>query len=606
MSNAPIITRDQLLELDYLANYIKNSSNNTLAQIELKEKAKENKLPMRDFQKLLKQAEDSLVKPIVYTPKKFTIPDVVSSTITNYGSYLIDEDGVKLIINNNIIEVCPHPLFIYEIITDYETNQEKIKLAYFKKTSGWVYDIIVDRVQIATARGIIQLANYNIMANDSNAGYLVKYLCDIEMLNLTNLKNIHSASHLGKTKFGYIPYSKNITFDMQDKANTEKYLLYKTNGNFNIWCNAQIEIFNYTIPKICIAMSYASITFEMFGLNPFGVHLWGDTGKGKSVAILAAASVYGYPSIYDGKGIVYTGNTTVNGLESRAAFLKNYCLFLDETSNLTPDQINNMIYLVMQGQGKGRMSQGAKTQASHTWNLGMLSNAETPVTNDYAKGGIFNRIIQINPSQSIFGDCDMVSISNTFKENYGFGLPLFIDILENPLIVEELSLKRKQYYNELICMTEDKQANAGSILLATFDIIANYIYGTEKRLTVAELKRFLFTKDEVSQVMRIYNKFIDWTEANYIYFNDEVISNQNKWGKIQGSGLYKFNIHILPTKLEDFCNKVGIDTKQFVIGLKDRGLLVTQKGKNTNRFRLEDKVCACYTIKKEVECYDEC
>ena len=95
-------------------------------------------------------------------------------------------------------------------------------------------------------------------------------------------------------------------------------------GSFDVWREMQIKCCEHVIPRIVIAAGYASLLLEKFGLNPFGVHLWGDTGKGKSVAILASASIYGYPSITD--GIVYTGNATSNGLEPRLSFVRKLLL----------------------------------------------------------------------------------------------------------------------------------------------------------------------------------------------------------------------------------------------------------------------------------------
>ncbi|MFI3329154.1 MAG: hypothetical protein R3Y05_01555, partial [bacterium] len=118
------------------------------------------------------------------------------------------------------------------------------------------------------------------------------------------------------------------------------------------------------------------------------------------------------------------------------------------------------------------------------------------VTDDYAKGGIFNRIIQIMPTGNVFGDMDLPTIANTFKDNHGFGAEHFIDIID--MHDEEIKDLRKHYYEKLISTTEDKQANAGSVLLTAFEIARKYIYHTEKQLTVEELKPFLFTNQQIS------------------------------------------------------------------------------------------------------------
>ncbi len=594
----PILNREELLNVLKLMEVLKEAENRTLAIIDLKDQAKANKLPLREFQQLIKQAELENEPIAEYTPKPFNLPNIIQETIINLGEYMIDEDGIKLLVGKNIIEVCPHPILPIKIMKDIKTGEEKIKIAYFKKTTGWNYDIVVDRLQLATSKGVTQLARYGVMANDENARYMVKFFCDIEMLNIEKLSIQKACGYLGKTEYGWIPYSKDVVYNMQDQDSERRFKLYHECGDFYKWRDLQVEIFDYTIPKICVATAYASLLCETFGLNPFAVHLWGETGKGKSVAMLAAASIYGYPDIKN--GIVYTGNSTANGLEPRLAFVRNFTFFIDELSMKTPEQINNMIYLIMQGQGKARMTQGAKAQDTHYWYLCSLSNAEMPITDDYAKGGIFNRIIQIMPDGNVFGDMDLPAICDTFKNNYGFGAEQFINLTET--ITEEIQQLRKYYYDQLITTTEDKQANAGSVLLTAFEVARKHIYQTDKQLTVDEVKEFLFTHQQIAQVNRIYDKLIEWVEANDNMFNDSILgSNMNKWGSFKMVSDTEYEaVNILNHRLEEFCNKAGINLKQFITGLRQRGLLIHQHNSNTNRARIWGKVSVCYTIKLPV------
>ena len=49
-------------------------------------------------------------------------------------------------------------------------------------------------------------------------------------------------------------------------------------------------------PQIYLAASFASALLEPLGALPFIVNLWGETGKGKSVNLMLAASVWAEPS----------------------------------------------------------------------------------------------------------------------------------------------------------------------------------------------------------------------------------------------------------------------------------------------------------------------
>ena len=73
-------------------------------------------------------------------------------------------------------------------------------------------------------------------------------------------------------------------------------------------------------------------------------------------------------------------------------------------------QIDDMIYLIMQGQGKARMSRTGGSKDTYYWNLVSISNAEMPITNDLSKGGAYNRIIQIGAVNAIFGNLGICQI----------------------------------------------------------------------------------------------------------------------------------------------------------------------------------------------------
>lgn len=585
--SVPMLSRDELLDFARIADILKNTDiKNELKTIdELKQQCEKNKVSKRDFDALVKQIKSEVIKPDIVVNA-----DCLPKCITNVGDeYSITDNGVYLIMGKFVNEVCPHPIFPVEILQDIETGEEKVRIA-FKRKGTWKYDIIVNRYDIATVKGIVRLANYGILVNDANAKYLVKFFCDIEKLNENNIKPTFATGSLGYSKHGFIPYSNNVVYNCNNNENKRRFSLYTTKGDINVWLAEQIKIMAYTIPKIVIAGGYASLLMEKFGINPFGIHLWGETGLGKSVALLASASIYGYPDIKN--GIVYTGNATANGLEPRLAFVRNCAFYLDELSMLSPQQIDNMIYLIMQGQGKARMDRAGNTKNTYYWNLVSISNSEMPITNDLSKGGTYNRIIQLGANTKIFGEDNLHDIADTFLNNYGFGAKLFIDLLENEDIKKEIEELKKQYYNQVISNTEDKQANAAACILTAFEIVRKYIYKTDIILTATEIIPFLHTTDEISQVLRGYNKILDWIQANYKMFDESEIGiSQQKWGEIKGN-----EINIYPYKFSEFCKIITINEKQFLTGLKQHNLIKTLKNECKNTVKINGKSQRVVTI----------
>ena len=591
----PILTREQLLDYSNILSIFKSlDAKEEIKTIsELKNQCIQNGISIRDFDKLLKMVQQEIenqLKPVATIDN-----NCLPSCIKNVGeNYCISDNGVELVLGKSIIEVCPHPIFPIRILKDIDTGFEKVQIA-FKRKGIWQDDIILDRHDIATNKGVIKLANYGILVNDANAGYIVKYFCDIEKLNEDEIKPVYATSSLGYSKYGFIPYTSDVIYNCNNIENKRRFELYKEHGDFEIWKNKQIECFKYTIPKIMVAGAYASLLIEKLGINPFGIHIWGETGLGKSVVLLTSASVYGYPDIKN--GIVYTGNATSNGLEPRLAFNKNCAFYLDELSMLSAKQIDEMIYLIMQGQGKARMDKQGNTKNTYYWNLVSISNAEMPITNDLSKGGTYNRIYQIGAKEKVFGDMELPEIANTFKNNYGFGAKLFIELLEKEEIQEEIKQLKKEYYNQIIAKTEDKQANAGACIMTAFEIARKYIYNTDIQLTAEEIKQYLHTPDEISQVLRAYERLGDWIDANYKMFdNSEIGASQSKWGTYNSTNT---EVNIYPYKFTEFCNNIAhINEKQFLTGLRQHELIKCMKGEFKNNVKVGDKTCRMITVKK--------
>lgn len=593
--SVPILTREQLLDYANILTILKQTDpKDEIKTIDnLQQQCKSNGIKSRDFDKLIKQVKQEIENSskLVATAKEDCLP----SCITNTGdSYIIDDNGIFYIMGKTMIEVCPHPIFPIRILKDIDTGLEKVQIS-FKRKGVWTDDIILDRQDIATTKGLIKLANYGILVNDANASYLVKYFCDIEKMNENNIKPVYATSSLGYSQYGFIPYTSDVIYNCNNIENKRRFDMYKEYGDFEVWKNKQIECFKHTIPKIMVAGGYASLLIEKLGINPFGIHIWGETGLGKSVALLTSASIYGYPDIKN--GIVYTGNTTSNGLEPRLAFNKNCAFYLDELSMLSEKQIDDMIYLIMQGQGKARMDKNGNTKNTYYWNLVSISNAEMPITNDLSKGGTYNRIYQIGAKEKIFGDMNLPEIADTFKNNYGFGAKRFIELLDKEEIQDEIKQLKKKYYNAIISKTEDKQANAGSCILTAFEIARKYIYETDIELTAEEVAQYLHTPDEISQVLRAYDRLGDWIDSNYKMFDSsEIGASQSKWGTYNST---QTEVNIYPYKFTEFCNNIAhINEKQFLTGLRQHNLIKTMKNELKNNVKIDNKTVRMVTIRK--------
>lgn len=589
-----ILQPDELLNAAKLKELLSKTAEEKRIPVleDLRQTAKKNGVSIRNLNAQIKLVQQELNKPEHHETDKALLPDYIQDLT---DCYFIDNERIMTQFGRLEIEVCPHLIFPAEILTDIHTGEQKVKLQ-FKKNGRWS-DIIVSRYDIATARNIVKLSQIGIMVNDENARYLIKFLADCEMANEEFIPHNFTTSKLGYTDYGFVPYIDNVTYSGSSITNERVFGLMKEQGDKQTWLDTQNKVLKYKIPRIMIATAYASLLTSIFEFNPFVVHLWGDTGKGKSMAVLTSASVYGYPDIKD--GIVRTGNTTANGIEPVMDFFNNCTVYFDELSTMSQEAIEKLIYTATQGQGKGRMTRTGNGAKTYTWNNIAVFNAEFPIITNKTKGGAANRIISIHASGDIFGDMNLPELASIFKTNYGFGAKMFIDTISQDDVKQEAKTLFKNYYNDIAALTEDKQANSMAILLTAYKLAQKYIYKSEYDLTINDVMEWLQSKDDINQSMRAYHMFIDWVDANYRYF-DDTETNYSKWG-ILTTFKGQNRINIFRAIFSKFCNDNGFSETQVLNTLRERGLLVTTYNSFTNRVRFENQTKTMITVIREQE-----
>ena len=163
-----------------------------------------------------------------------------------------------------------------------------------------------------------------------------------------------------------------------------------------------------------LAASFASALIKKIGGLCFFVHLWGvESGTGKTVALMLAASVWGNPAIGQ---YVQTFNATQVGHEKTAAFLNNIPMCIDELQ-LSKDSHGRSkfdVYQLSQGVGRTRGTKSGGIDKTPVWDLCILTTGESPLTSDNSGAGAVNRVIDIECKAK-----DAV-IKNGMEESYSF------------------------------------------------------------------------------------------------------------------------------------------------------------------------------------------
>lgn len=565
------LTKEGLLNRDIIETVIAvpdaEIKERLLAKLEIR--AKELKV-FQNFKRLYKNIQTEIIrstKQVNNYETEFTNAPIKLMC----KNYICDDMGVvKSEFNSNLMMmvdtiVCTHPILPVERLININTNIEKVKLAFYKDYK-W-QNIIVEKNTLASKNKIINLANTGIEVNENNAKELITYISDLLSINAETIPCNKAVTHLGWVENDFIPYVCNYKFD-GDRSFNSVFKDIKSKGDYEIWLQLIKKLRNNKVVHFLIASSFASVLIEILNINPFMVHLWGRSATGKSVTLIVAMSIWGNPKIGH---MVKNLNSTDVGLERLSAFLNNIPFAGDELQAIKSkySDFNELIYKLTQGEGRARGTIDGGVEELLKWHCAFLTTGEDPITSEYSKEGVKNRVIEIEENNSLITNGqEVVSI---LIENYGFAGKLFIDNLPSK---EELNKRFNKIFNQLQEKYDGtgKQINAVSSIILADEIACEFIFN-DSPLKVEEMDRF-FAKD-YKESTRIYDLIIDWLFQNINKF--ENYTTMENWGKYtyieNGNEKEICNFFVNQTVLKDFLKTKQISFDGVKSKLFDEGVL---------------------------------
>ena len=490
---------------------------------------------------------------------------------------------------------CPHPIMPIERLVNIDTGEEKLKLA-FRKGAYW-RKLIVSKTVLANANKVTELAGSGIAVTSQNARAFVSYISDLENLNYDVIPEKKSIGRFGYIPDeGFSPFVDGLIFDGDANFKT-MFAAVRECGSEEKWLELAKEVREMSATaKIILAASFASVLLEPLNCLPFFVHLWGvDSGTGKTVALMVAASVWGDPTI---GSYVKTFDGTVVGMEKTAAFLNNLPFCLDELQ-LAKDSRGRTqfdVYKLAQGVGRTRGNRSGGVDLTPTWRNCILTTGESPLTGAASGAGAVNRVIDIECKSSQAVITDGMRISSIVKRNFGFAGRKFVDCLYRKGTIEAVAERYRDLFRTLSERdTTEKQAMAAAAIITADELACAWIFPAgQEPLTVEQMSEFLASKATVSAGDRGYKFLCDWVTQNS---NKLCTSSDSPNQEVLGA-LEDGNAYIIRSVFERILQDAGYSTAAMVSYLRQEGLIITRgrhltRGKRINGIPTE---CFCLVL----------
>lgn len=419
------------------------------------------------------------------------------------------------------VNACTHPILPIEIYKNVDTGRERVKLAYFKY--GQWQNVTVNRKVCADNSAIVDvLSDIGIEVTSENAKPLVKYISDCIGLNPAKLEPRKSINRLGWAGSEFMPYADDIVYD-GDEAFDVIYKNVKENGDFSVWKEHCSILRKNKIVRMAFAASFASCLIELVNALPFVLHIWsGESGTCKTVAIMAAMSIWGNPKM---GGLVKTMNTTKVNIMRTSAFLYSLPYAGDELQTMKDKWTTNfdqLIYQITEGIDRGRGRATGGVEETKTWRCSYLFTGEEPITKANSRAGSKNRVIEIEVEEKLLEDGNRTV--GILTENYGYAGKILVEYLQG-VEKKELQEEYKRYFDVMCKLdTTEKQAMAMACILLADRILTEVVFTGERPLTVDDVKMYLRSANEVDVAERSYQSILNWIAKNPVRFQNPILS----------------------------------------------------------------------------------
>lgn len=555
------------------------------------------------FSSTYKLYKDSQQDQYIYQSNSLTFSGLNENNY-NTNRYELSPDGViyENIPNVGKILVCYHPIVPIQKYKSVEDGSEKIKLAYYTNFT-WNY-IIVDKSIISSNQAIIKLSDLGIAVNSENAKYLIKYLSEIENLNKDKIKTEISVSRLGWINDKLVPYDKIYEFDnAKDLPRVDER--FGTSGNLEDW----VEFFRErrktnNITRIIMAGAVASILLKYIKQSGFTIHIFGESGYGKTLACMVGQSIFGNPSQNDSSGIGINFNFTNAGLEYRLNLYNNIPLFINEMQ-LQKDakDYDKMLFMIESGKGKSRATKVGGIGKENSWNNVVITNGEKNIVKASSDNGAYNRCLCCEILQDAFDD--PIDVADFVKENYGNPIRKILEELKNYDIQKIFKEKREETKVQGKTITE-KQKTLEAVIMTGDKILTDIIFKDECYLTIKDFENKVVKEKETAIEERAYEVVKDWIITKERCFlskdsdgTEDRYKNIDIYGK-KMAGVNNGYIAFLIQPLKKVLEENGFDFGQITSVWKRKGYTKCDKGKNQKTVQILGNSTKCIVLNMEL------
>lgn len=475
--------------------------------------------------------------------------------------------------------------------------------------------ILIPRDKAMSKREIIKLSLQGADVTEENAKYHIRSI-EYQERKIGRVNNTHS-------ELGFAKYKEKEIFKLYKAINEDSSYVgaldLKPKGNLGNYLD---DLREHVVPYKNISLAFAlgvsssivaKLNMHYKDINTLLVHLFAESTKGKSTAAMLAISVWGNPNL-SGGGLYNTWNSTENALSTSLAGNYGIAYALDELSMSKIEDTTSLIYNLVGGKDKARLTKDIELRAAATWTTSIISTGEVSLLSKAKNNtGLDIRVLELGGIVWTEDANHSDQVKALVNRNYGvFGADFVKRLIEFPAdrlkeIFEEereifiQKVKEKNIQDDMLSRTSCKYA----IVTLTIRLI-NSRYKDRGIILDIEGIRELLVDTEINSINRrgIKRKAEDWliqyieSNASKFKYGKETNTNVDYWGTRKELPNGELEVAILTNKFEEIMRKGKFeDTKVVLEQLKKEGKLEYEAGRLTRKRKVNAIQTPVYVIR---------
>lgn len=333
------------------------------------------------------------------------------------------------------VKVCNSPIHITEIREHIDTGHVSLVVSF--RYLGRTVSVPLARSQMADARQLAaSLTGVGAPINSLNARHVTAYLAAYEHAFAAALPLKRVTSRFGRARadgpFFFPGTLPGVEFEPAGPGDAALFRAYSSRqGSLHAWLEIMRTVIaeGFMIPLVAVLAALVPPLQRRLQIPNFILDIHGDTSTGKSTSLRLAASIYGNP--IDPDSLVLQWLNTIAAVEQVATTCSELPVFLDDAQHCQNELKKTLVYMIANGRGKGRGSQGGRGGLGDmpTWHTVALSTSEEPLHESSPHEGARGRILSVGGLTPPFrsGTASFVqALERMVRDNHGHAGKIYI------------------------------------------------------------------------------------------------------------------------------------------------------------------------------------